>query len=333
MNKNRNLRRTLQRILQNIRPGLVPGLILCMLLGASLTGCGGDSKAPKPGGTDEEQTAEEESGPVRDNTPQVLVPSADGTVTYTAENIIIDASHTDQGYVMVQYAGTLDKEKLQIDTPDGSTYTYELSTDGSYDVMPLTCGNGTYSISVYENVEGDMYALVTTQDIAVTVSDEYLPYLYPNQYVEFTVDTKTVAKAQELADGVHSDISFVENVFYYIAQNITYDNEKAASVSYDYLPNVDDTLASGKGICFDYAALMAAMLRSQGIPTKLQIGYVGDVYHAWISTYVDESGWVDKIIEFDGVSWVLIDPTYAAGSGGTEAVNGSADNYKVNYTY
>ena len=49
-----------------------------------------------------------------------------------------------------------------------------------------------------------------------------------------------------------------------------------------------------KGICFDYAALMTAMLRSQGIPTKLEIGYSGEVYHAWISTYIDEIGWVDK---------------------------------------
>ena len=72
------------------------------------------------------------------------------------------------------------------------------------------------------------------------------------------------------------------------------------------------TLSTGKGICFDYAALMTAMLRSQGIPTKLEIGYSGEVYHAWISTYIDEIGWVDNVIQFDGKSWSLIDPTLAA---------------------
>ena len=43
----------------------------------------------------------------------------------------------------------------------------------------------------------------------------------------------------------------------------------------DDLPSVDETLKTKKGICFDYAALMTAMLRSQGIPTKLEIGYQG----------------------------------------------------------
>ena len=95
-------------------------------------------------------------------------------------------------------------------------------------------------------------------------------------------------------------------------QNISYDEEKAQNVSYGYLPNVDDTLASGTGICFDYAALMTAMLRSQNIPTKLEVGYSGDTYHAWISTYVDDKGWVDNIIEFDGDSWQIMDPTLGA---------------------
>jgi len=44
---------------------------------------------------------------------------------------------------------------------------------------------------------------------------------------------------------------------------------------------------------------MSAMLRSQGIPTKLEVGYSGEAYHAWISTYIKESGWVDNIIKFE----------------------------------
>ena len=98
---------------------------------------------------------------------------------------------------------------------------------------------------------------------------------------------------------------------------------------------MDDTLASGTGICFDYAALMTAMLRSQNIPTKLEVGYSGDTYHAWISTYVDDKGWIDNIIEFDGKSWQLLDPTLAA-SNDKEAVKeyiGDGSNYIVKYTY
>ena len=54
---------------------------------------------------------------------------------------------------------------------------------------------------------------------------------------------------------------------------------------------------------------MAAMLRSQDIPAKLEIGYSGKVYHAWISVYIKDVGWIDNIIEFDGKSWKRMDPT------------------------
>ena len=59
------------------------------------------------------------------------------------------------------------------------------------------------------------------------------------------------------------------------------------------------------------------MLRSQGIPTRLEIGYAGTEYHAWISVYTPETGWIDKIIQFDGNNWTLMDPTlgsYASSS-------------------
>ena len=92
---------------------------------------------------------------------------------------------------------------------------------------------------------------------------------------------------------------------------------------------------TGKGICFDYAALMSAMLRSQRIPTKLEVGYSGDVYHAWISCYVDEIGWVDNIIEFDGKNWSIMDPTLAANNSASDVKKyvGNGKNYVTKYTY
>lgn len=54
---------------------------------------------------------------------------------------------------------------------------------------------------------------------------------------------------------------------------------------------------------------MTAMLRSQDIPTKLVVGYTGNLYHAWINVYLEGQGWVDNIIYFDGTSWKLMDPT------------------------
>ena len=80
-------------------------------------------------------------------------------------------------------------------------------------------------------------------------------------------------------------------------------------------------MLSGTGICLDYAAVMASMLRSQNIPTRLEVGYAGNAYHAWISTYITDVGWVNGVIEFNGTSWSLMDPSFAANSSDTTLKN------------
>ena len=98
---------------------------------------------------------------------------------------------------------------------------------------------------------------------------------------------------------------------------------------------MDATLESKKGICFDYAALTAAMLRSRDIPCKLQIGYSGTVKHAWVSVYIRSKGWVDKAVEFSGDSWSRMDPTFDSNSDDEETIQqyiGNDDNYIVQFT-
>jgi transglutaminase-like putative cysteine protease len=236
---------------------------------------------------------------------------------------------------MASYKADCDKVKLQITDPNQVAYTYLLPKGDSYQTFPLSGGDGTYGIQVLENVSGDSYAVVLSEEVEVSLENEFLPYLYPNQYVDFTADSKAVAKGEELAADTYSDLEVVNNVYHYVIENIAYDEEKAKSVSYGYLPDVDATLDEGTGICFDYAALMACMLRSQGIPTKLEVGYSGEAYHSWISTYVDDIGWVDDIIEFDGESWELMDPTLAASNDSASVGKyiGDGSNYTLKYSY
>lgn len=295
--------------------------IFCLLLG----GCSGSSSASR----------KEHSGPPRDSTPRVLTPSADGVTVYQNDFASIDASNTSQGYVMVKYNGTNEKVKLQITCPDQSCYTYLISDRGAYDTFPLTAGNGSYALQVLENVAGDTYTVSLAQSINVNIEDEFLPFLYPNQYVNFHTDSKAVSKGSDLAKDTYSDLDVVQNIYNYVIKNISYDTEKAQNVSYGYVPDIDDTLSSKKGICFDYAALMTSMLRSQNIPTKLEVGYSGDAYHAWISTYIDDKGWVDDIIQFNGNTWQIMDPTLAAtnDSAAVKKYVGDGSHYVVKYTY
>ncbi|MEG0792384.1 MAG: transglutaminase-like domain-containing protein [Lachnospiraceae bacterium] len=278
---------------------------------------------------------EQKNAPCRDNTPQVLVPCATGVTVYTSDAATLDASNASEGYIMVKYNGNNSKVKLQIATPKKTTYTYLLSGHDLLETFPLTEGDGLYQFTVFENVADDQYATILSHTLEVHISDKFKPFLYPNQYVNFTPQNAAITKSCCLAKGAISDLDVVTNIYNYVIDTISYDTRLAQHVSYDYLPNIDQTLQSKKGICFDYSALMTAMLRSQRIPTKLEVGYSSDNYHAWISTYVDDIGWVDHVIEFNGHSWSLMDPTLAASNDSHHVKNYLKDegNYIVKYTY
>lgn len=266
----------------------------------------------------------------------IRMPKASGSVVYSDKSAKIDASNTSQGYVMIKYTGNASKVKLQIKGSNQVVYTYNLHK-GCYDTFPLTSGDGRYQINVFEHVRNSQYALATSKTISVKLDSPLLPYLYPNQYVNYSSNSQTVAKGIQLAAQADSQIQIVQSVYNFVIGSLTYDTQKAATVKSGYLPAVDSILRSGKGICFDYAAVMATMLRSQNIPTRMEIGYAsGGIYHAWISVYLKEQGWVNGIIYFDGQSWKLMDPTFASSANSSESIMqfiGNGSNYSTKYVY
>ncbi|NMB97520.1 MAG: transglutaminase domain-containing protein [Clostridiaceae bacterium] len=243
------------------------------------------------------------------------------TLCYGADNIYkgtkseIDASHTEDGYIKVRYLKeTTKKLKVMIEKGQGK-YTYDLNNKGEYDVYPLQMGDGSYKIRVFENISGDKYAAKQTVTINIKLKDVKAPFLAPNQMVNYSDTSEAIKKAAELTQGLTNDLEKVDVIYDYIISNIKYDTEKAKTVKSGYLPVVDDILKSNKGICFDYASLMAAMLRSLDIPAKLVTGYSSklNVFHAWNEVYTDETGWI-KLNEmyFDGFDWRLMDSTVAS---------------------
>lgn len=267
----------------------------------------------------------------------VLTPTAPGTVVYSNAKAIIDASNAADGYVMVSYiGGSSSKIKVLIDCPSGIRYTYDLNAYGTYEAFPLSDGNGTYTIGIYENVSGSQYATAYTNTVSVTLTNQFAPFLRPNQYVNFTAGSATANKAAELCAGLTTELEKVTAIYNYVINNFTYDRELAATVQSGYLPDLDSVLAKKKGICFDYAALMTAMLRCQGVPTKLVVGYSGSVYHAWINTYTSGQGWINGVIFFDGNQWKLMDPTFAStGNSSSEILQyiGNGSNYSAKFLY
>ncbi len=308
-------------------------LLLCACI--VLCSCGGSGSNSSPFSSNNHDSTTSKKDPNKrgswDNTPIILTPSADQTEAYSCDVATIDASHSCEGYIMVNYCGTNPKVKLQITGPDKNTYTYDLN--GGYETFPLTAGSGSYNVGVYENLVGTQYITTLSQDITVDITNEFGPYLYPNQYVNFEHSTSTVNKGSELAFCCDNDIEVVEQVYNFIIENFTYDYDKAETAKSGYLPDVDSILASNTGICFDYAAVMATMLRTQSIPTRLEVGYVGQDYHAWISTYIKDIGWVNGIIQFDGDTWNLMDPTFASTSPSPKDFITEDSDYITKYVY
>ena len=200
----------------------------------------------------------------------------------------------------------------------------------------MSDGNGEYQITLYENVEEKKYATVVSATAEVSLADEFAPFLRPNQYVDYAVAEETVKLAAKLTAGKSTELEKVQAVYEYVIKNITYDEKLAETVKSGYLPVLDNVLKNKTGICFDYAALMTGMLRSQSVPCKLVVGYAGEVYHAWISVYTEKDGWIDNAIYFDGTTWKRMDPTFAASGNRSETIMkyiGDGTNYTVKYLY
>ena len=231
----------------------IPIMLLCVCLFTG--GCSQNKDQPS---ATHNQTPATEAASHTDHPPQVLPPQADGLKTFTTDTAVIDISHTQEGYIMAKYTGSNAKPKLQLTGTDGITYTYSLYKD--YSTFPLTSGDGTYQVGVYENVSDDRYTTLLSETFSVTLTDPLKPYLYPNQYVNFTADSLPVAKAEELADGASSDLDIISSVYKYIITHFTYDYSKASSVTSGYLPDIDEVFTSEKGICFDYAAVMTFLV-------------------------------------------------------------------------
>ena len=190
-------------------------------------------------------------------------------------------------------------------------------------------------MSCYQQVNDSQYAALYSQTMQVSLENEFLPYLYPNQYVNFSPDSQASRLALSMLPENTEDVDALEKIYNYVTENLTYDDEKATSVQAGYLPDVDETLETGKGICFDYAALITAMLRSRDIPCKLQIGYAGELKHAWIDVYIRSKGWVNKVVAFDGDTWTRLDPTFDSNTDDKETIQsyvGDGSNYTVQFT-
>lgn len=165
--------------------------------------------------------------------------------------------------------------------------------------------------------------------------------------IGFTVREFTVSKQTGLANGQTAVWSTVDENFFdelakdctsqedivlkgyeWIVENISYDYSCTYFCNYQYF-NIEKTLDTQMGICFDYSCLFASYCRSQGIPCFIIDGTPFDPnmdYHTWNRVYFNGSWW-DVNTTHDATS----DNTY--GSNKLDSVNVEDQLYSITRIY
>ncbi len=267
--------------------------------------------------------------------PDMKVPSAPGASAFSCDKGNVDYSNAAEGYISAYYGGSASKAKLLILFGD-VTYNYDVKP-GVTEYFPLSCGNGSYTVKFYENIEGQRYAGLLEGTFEAKLNSATAPFTYSNQYVYYTKKSSCVKKAAEACAGKTDKIEKLAAIFKWITDNITYDYDLAATVQSGYVPDPDSVLKKKSGICFDYSSLFAAMARSQGIPTRLVIGYAAtDIYHAWNEVYTEQTGWISPELLLKNKGYNIVDSTFYASAQDKESISeyiSDGSNYYSIYYY
>lgn len=207
----------------------------------------------------------------------------------------------EDGRVRVEYNGDTDR-KLRVKSTFGDKETvYVIEPNREY-TYTFPYGPGEYEVTLYENTSGIKYRRVMSDTFNVSDEQAESALTCPATYYDYPSTQGVLSVVDSLWDTSRTDEDNAKAVYDWVISNIKYDTDRAASVSTGYLPDLDHVMEQGKGTCLDYAALYATMLRSQGVPCQVVIGYYGSdrQCHAWVRS------------RFDG-EWAYSDPTFGAG--------------------
>lgn len=206
------------------------------------------------------------------------------------------------GMVSLRINQIYESKLLFLVEKDGNRYTYPVDDDGNLNYFPLQMGSGDYLVRLMENVEGNRYKEVIRKAINLNALSENEIFLQSVIEINWTEDSPAVLKAKSLTKGMTLNSDKIKVIYDYITSNYTYDFDKIPTLNSSYIPNINQVYYDEKGICYDYSALLASMLRSVGVPTKMVKGYsdlIPEQYHAWNEVYVNGS-------------WKIVDTTYDA---------------------
>jgi hypothetical protein len=168
-----------------------------------------------------------------------------------------------------------------------------------------------YRVAARTNVvvKTDISALVKYLDYDLSASGNKndLPdnlvqkYTKPARYWQSN-NPDILVKAKSLSNGNFNVSKAIKDTDKFVVDELSYNNEK---IKYNIRQGAVQALKDpNNAVCLEYSDLMIALLRAQGIPARMPIGYayssnlkasdsVADSLHSWVQAYVPNVGWIN----------------------------------------
>lgn len=168
----------------------------------------------------------------------------------------------------------------------------------------LTEGKGSYKIYILVNIEGRKYKY--GPEIEVINTKKVNKFLVSNKHIESN-NKEIIKLAKKITANKETDYEKAKAIYEWVIKNIEYDNKKYnkhLNDNYNQSYGALNTIKVKKGVCYDYATLVAALGRAIKLQTKVIEGkgitedYSG--LHAWNEIYISEKN-----------TWIKLDTTFA----------------------
>jgi transglutaminase-like putative cysteine protease len=201
----------------------------------------------------------------------------------------------------------LNNQKVRINQLDPKPDNTRLDEDGN--ILADYHLGAHQKLTVHTTVTGTVKFL--EYDLTASGKKGDIPADLAAQYTKASTYWPTsgpvAEQAAKLSDPNAPVVNNVKAMYQFVIDKLDYNKDK---IKFNIRQGAAKALANPKNaVCLEYSDLLIAMLRSQGIPARMPIGYgysgslkqsssVADSLHSWVEAYVP------------GIGWMTLDPTW-----------------------
>lgn len=205
----------------------------------------------------------------------------------------VDSSNCDNGTIKASLVNPKPDTRYKLGVTLGGEeyYYYDLEPDKEY-VIPLQLGDGTYQLTLFQNVRDDKYKIVSKAKVEAA-PDPNRVWLEPNVKVNFTssdiVDKLNDELEKSKVCSSDPDSVKFKVIANYVRDYFFYDEvlRLLGHIPQDPYVDLNYILTARMGLCEDMSALTVAMLRLEGVPSRIVFGRANNISHAWVEAFVD----------------------------------------------